>query len=216
MTDPAPCLRADAVRNREAIIGAARGLFNGRGLDVPLDEVARRAGVGNATLYRRFPTRADLVEAVFVDRMTDYADASEAALADPDPWTGFSTYVMRVLELQAVDRGLADLLVSSAGCPGGALEQQRERGFRSVEELILRAQQAGHLREDFHHTDMVVILMANAGLVERTMDDAPASWRRLAAFVLDGLRAEAAHTRSSSPTEEEMAAAMAAKRCPGR
>jgi AcrR family transcriptional regulator len=216
MKESAPCLRADAVRNREAIVGAARDLFNCRGLDVPLDEVARRAGVGNATLYRRFPTRADLVEAAFVDRMTEYADASEIALADPDPWSGFSAYVTRVLELQAADRGLADLLVSFAGCPGGELEQQRARGFRSVEALIRRAQEAGHLRADFHHTDMVVILMANAGLVQRTMDDAPATWRRLATFLLDGLRAEAAHTTSTSPTEDQMIAAMAAQRCPGR
>src|SRR3954468_19127850 len=86
-------LRADAARNRQAIVDAARTVFAEHGLDAPLDEIARRAGTGNAPLYRRFPTRCDLVAAVFADRMVEHRDAVEAALAVDDPWDGFAAYV---------------------------------------------------------------------------------------------------------------------------
>src|SRR3978361_2560967 len=84
-------LRADAARNREAIVEAARAVFAEHGLDAPLDEIAKRAGTGNATLYRRFPTRGDLVAAVFADRMAEHLDAVQAGLADEDPWRGFAS-----------------------------------------------------------------------------------------------------------------------------
>ncbi len=78
-------LRADAARNRAAIVEAARSVFAERGLDAPLDDIARLAGTGNATLYRRFSTRGDLIETVFAERMGEEIDAVEAALANPDP-----------------------------------------------------------------------------------------------------------------------------------
>src|SRR3954447_25042958 len=96
-------LRADAARNRAAIVGAARQVFAEQGLDAPLDDIARRAGTGNATLYRRFPTRGDLVAAVFADRMEEHLDAVEAGLAEPDPWRGFASYVIAVGAMQARD-----------------------------------------------------------------------------------------------------------------
>src|ERR1700754_1301964 len=101
-------LRADAERNRTALLTAAREVFGEHGLDASLDEIARRAGVGNATLYRRFPSRRDLIAEVFAGQMTEWVDLSELALADPDPWNGFLTYVTRVCEMQATDRGLSD------------------------------------------------------------------------------------------------------------
>src|SRR3954464_8025374 len=110
-------LRADAVRNREAIVEAARAVFAEQGVDAPLDDIAKRARTGNATLYRRFPTRGDLVAAVFADRMGEHVEAVERALADPDPWRGFASYVQAVGAMQARDRGIADLVtidVSSA------------------------------------------------------------------------------------------------------
>src|SRR3954468_9021673 len=99
-------LRADAARNREAIVQAAREVFAEQGLDAPLDDIARRAGTGNATLYRRFPTRCDLVAAVFADRMVEHLEAVEAALADQDAWRGFASYVQTVGAMQARDRGI--------------------------------------------------------------------------------------------------------------
>src|SRR5829696_5455453 len=103
-------LRADAARNREAIVEAARAVFAEQGLNAPLDEIAKRAGTGNATLYRRFPTRSDLVAAVFADRMVEHRNAVETALADPDPWEGFAAYVRAAAAMQSRDRGIADLV----------------------------------------------------------------------------------------------------------
>src|SRR3954451_15681544 len=98
-------LRADAERNRDKILAAARRLYATEGLGVSMAAVAREAGVGKATLSRRFPTPEDLINAVFADRMDGYAAAVEAALADPDPWHGFTGYVHTVCAMQAADRG---------------------------------------------------------------------------------------------------------------
>src|SRR3954469_13340792 len=86
-------LRSDAARNRTALVTAARELMAERGLEVPLDEIAKRAGIGNATLYRRFPRRIDLVAAVFADRMVDHEGAVQAALENRDPWDGLCGYI---------------------------------------------------------------------------------------------------------------------------
>ncbi|HEX9519066.1 MAG TPA: helix-turn-helix domain-containing protein, partial [Streptosporangiaceae bacterium] len=100
--EPAPKrLRADAARNRAAIVAAAREVFAEQGLEAPLEEIALRAGVGIATLYRRFPAREQLVAAALIEKVTQYADAAADALAACDPWAGFVGYVHRVCELQA-------------------------------------------------------------------------------------------------------------------
>jgi AcrR family transcriptional regulator len=201
-------LRADAARNREALIAAAREVFGERGLDAPLDEIARRAGVGNATLYRHFPTRQELVDAVFTEQMAEYADAVKDALADPDPWTGFRGYVSRILRLQADNRGLADVLVTSSTDPDGELEQLRQRAYVGAVALIAKAKSAGRLRADFVTQDLVLFLMANAGLVHRTADSCPRAWERVAAFMLDGLHADAATPAPPAPLESAVRAAM--------
>src|SRR5687767_1713547 len=103
-------LRADAAGNRRRIVEAARAVFAEQGIGAPLDGVARRAGVGRATLHRRFPTRDALVAAAFEDRMAEYAQAASAALAEPDPWTGFRGFVEHVCAMQARDRGARDVL----------------------------------------------------------------------------------------------------------
>src|SRR3954454_3456682 len=103
-------LRADAARNRAAIVETARSVFAEHGLGAPLDDIARRAGTGNATLYRRFPTRGDLIAAVFADQMSAHLDAVETALADPDPWHAFASYIEAVTAMQARDLGIADLV----------------------------------------------------------------------------------------------------------
>jgi AcrR family transcriptional regulator len=205
-------LRVDAARNRAALVAAARSVFGELGLDAPLDLIARRAGVGNATLYRRFPARQELVTAVFIDQMQDYADAADRALAEPDAWTGFRSYVLQVLAMQAADRGLADLLSSNFDdnpcAAAGDLESLRASAYDSLEKLVARAQEAGALRADFVPQDLALLLMANAGLVHRTCSAAPSSWARLAAFVLDGLQASAATPAPAPPSEPAVIAAM--------
>src|SRR5258708_467272 len=142
--EPRP-LRADAARNRAAIVAAAREVFAEQGLEAPLEEIALRAGVGIATLYRRFPAREHLVAAALLDKVTQYADAAAQARAAADPWAGFVGYVQRICELQAGDRGLSDLL-SMALAADEHIEQLRATANAQVAELGERAKRAGKLR----------------------------------------------------------------------
>jgi AcrR family transcriptional regulator len=200
-------LRVDAARNRAAIVEAARAVFAEHGLDAPLDEIARRAGTGNATLYRRFPTRGDLVAAVFADRMTEHLEAVEAGLADPDPWQGFASYVEAVGAMQARDRGIADLVTMGvAGAP--EIEDLRARAFDGLVRLVERAHAAGVLRADFTTEDVVVLMMANAGLHERFGDISEAASRRLIHLLLDGFRATAATEGPAAPSARDTLRAM--------
>jgi AcrR family transcriptional regulator len=199
--------RADATRNRRALLDAARVVFGDRGLEASLDEIARTAGVGNATLYRHFPSRCALVAAVFAETLHDVAAAAQKALANPDGWEGFSEYVTFLCQLQATDRGLADLLTTAiAGAP--ELEELRGRAYDDFVRIVDRAKQAGALREDFRPEDLVLLLMANAGLVHRTAGAAPAAWQRMLSYTLDGLRESAATSAPPSAGEVSVLQAM--------
>jgi AcrR family transcriptional regulator len=200
-------LRADAARNRAAIVEAARAVFAEQGLDVPLDEIARRAGTGNATLYRRFPTRGDLVAAVFADRMAEHLGAVETGLADDDPWHGFASYVTAVAAMQARDRGIADLVTMDVST-APEIEELRSRAFDGLVRLVERAHAAGVLRSDFTTQDVVLLLMANAGLVERAHDISAEASARLIHVLLDGFRAAAASDGPPPPSARQTEAAM--------
>ncbi|UUU29123.1 TetR/AcrR family transcriptional regulator [Streptomyces sp. CA-210063] len=180
---PGTGLRADAERNRDRILAAARRLYATEGLGVSMTSVAREAGVGKATLSRRFATREELVNAVFADRMDAYADAVTAALDDPDPWHGFTGYITAVCAMQAADRGFADVLTMTFPT-AKALEARRAEAYQSLLELIAHAKDTGHLRDDFTHQDVVILLMANAGVIAATGDAAPDTWRRLVGHML--------------------------------
>ena len=170
-------LRVDAERNRLRIVEAAQAAFAERGLDVPLEDVAGRAGVGIATLYRRFATREDLIAACFERRLDEYARAAEQALEAADGWSGFCAYVERICAMQAADRGLKDVLTRTF--PNArALEANRERGYDLFLRVIERAKAEGTLRADFVPEDHVLLLMGNAGVVQGAGDAAPDAWRR--------------------------------------
>lgn len=200
-------LRADAERNRARVVAAATEVFAEKGLDASTNEIARRAGVGVATLFRRFPTRDELVTAAFADKMSAYARAIDEALADPDPWQGFCAYVKRVCEMQAEDRGFADVLTLTFPT-SKALQADRDRSARGLAELIERAQATGRLRPDFTHQDLPLVLMANAGVVTATRDAAPDAWRRFVGYLLQAFATEAAHPLPAPPTPNQMYRAM--------
>jgi AcrR family transcriptional regulator len=200
-------LRADAARNRQAIVEAARSVFAEQGLHAPLDEIAKRAGTGNATLYRRFPTRGDLVEAVFVDRMAEHLAAVESALADEDPWEGFASYVRAVGAMQARDRGIADLVTMDVST-APEVERLRSEAFDGLVRLVDRAHASGVLRADFTTVDVVLLLMANAGLVERAHGIPAETSARLVHVLLDGFRSTAASEGPKPPTPRRMRLAM--------
>lgn len=196
-------MRADAERNRERVLDAARELFAEQGLDASTNEIARRAGVGVATLFRRFPTRDDLVGAAFADRMAAYVAATDEALADPDPWRGFCGYIERVCRMQADDRGFADVLTLTFPT-AKALEDDRNRAAEALGVLLDRAKASGRLRQDFAHQDVPLILMANAGVVTATRNAAPDAWKRLVGFLIQAFAAEAAHPLPEPPTPRQM------------
>jgi AcrR family transcriptional regulator len=188
-------LRVDAGRNRQA--------FAELGLEVPIEEVARRAGVGVGTLYRRYPTRADLITAAFEAKMTAYADAARTALADPDPWHGFCDYVEQVCAMQAQDRGFTAVLTMTFPT-ARHFEASRDRAFADFTELTDRAKAAGKLRADFTAEDMPMFLMANAGVLTATADAAPETWRRLVAYLLQACAATAAQPLPDPPSPRQM------------
>ncbi|MEV0380215.1 helix-turn-helix domain-containing protein [Nonomuraea sp. NPDC050643] len=176
-------MRKDAVQNRERLLAAARRLFADRGLDVPLEEIAREAGVSIGTLYNRFPARDDLVAAVFEDRMATVAGLAERALTAADAWEGFVGFLTGVCELQAADLGYNDLAVR--GAPTGP-------GHALMRRLLERAQESGGLRSDVTLTDMAFVIWGVGATVRATHEVAPGAWRRHLALALDGLRAGAA------------------------
>jgi AcrR family transcriptional regulator len=200
-------LRADAARNRDRIVEAAVADFAAHGLEVPLEDVAQHAGVGIATLYRRFPSRDDLVAACFERRVADYAQAAEDALGAPDGWSGFCAYVERICAMQAADRGLTDVLTRTFP-RAQALEEHRRRGFAHLVRLIEWAQAEGTLRPDVTTEDIVLLLMANAGVVQGAGDAAPNAWRRFAGLYLDGLRSEGASAIPPPPSPRQVMRAM--------
>ena len=141
-------LRRDARANRDRILAAARISFAAGGIDVPVEEIAKRAGVGMGTLYRRFPTKEDLIDAVLEDSFDAFAAAAERSLEEDDPWAGFSGFVERTMELHAENRALKDVLAT--GEHGRErLEAARERLRPLLRKLIERAQASGDLRPDF-------------------------------------------------------------------
>jgi AcrR family transcriptional regulator len=205
-------LRVDAARNRECLVEAARAVFAEQGLDAPLEEIAHRAGVGIATLYRRFPTREDLIAASFERTMAAYADAVDEALQAESAWTGFRGYVERVCAMQAADRGLRDVLTLTF--PGArAFEAQRLRAYEGFTELVRRAQAEGSLRKDFVPEDLMIMLLANAGVVQGTGEAAPTAWKRFVALMLEAMRAERAHTLPTPPTPAQLHRALRRLAC---
>jgi AcrR family transcriptional regulator len=186
---PSSALRVDAERNRQAILCAAATVFSRRGTSAPLEEVAREAGVGIATLYRRFPERSDLIEAVFEAKMTRYADACEEAAerALTEPWEAFTRYVHTILEEQAADPGFSDVLLAPlSGSP--AFAAHHRRALNATTTLVERAVAAGVLREGFDHSDLYLLTLANAGLARGARSARMAASRRLGAYLLDAFR----------------------------
>jgi AcrR family transcriptional regulator len=188
MTDTgSPPLRADAERNRQRILDAARRLFAERGLDVTLDDIARHAGVGTGTAYRRFPNKDALIEALMVERIGEIAAVARECLQDPDPWAGLAGFFERALALMASDRGLKDVLFSGAR-GHEQVAHARQQIAPAVGRLVRRAVDAGVVRPDLSTTDVPVINFMLNTLVDLAREVEPELYRRYLAIVLDGLR----------------------------
>jgi AcrR family transcriptional regulator len=181
-------LRRDAARNRRLLLDAARELFAERGLEVTMDEIAERAGVGVGTAYRRFANRDEVIAALFEDRIEEYLALIDEALEHPDPWEGLAGFLERSVALQAADRGLHDLLVTH-GRSAEHAAGKRERVIPALRRLVRRAQEAGELRPDAQALDVPLIGLMLRQVVDFSADVKPELWRRYLELLLDGLRA---------------------------
>ncbi|MCE6995084.1 TetR/AcrR family transcriptional regulator [Saccharothrix sp. S26] len=181
-------LRLDARQNRDRILASAREAFAADGLDVSMTEIARRAGVGVATLYRRFPTKDALVKEVFAEQLAACTGEVHRAAEDPDPWRGFCRVVAKLCEMQARDRGFSAAFLTAFPdvVPVDEVRAAAEEAFAGV---VARAKEAGALRPDFATDDLTLVLMANNGLVTDSVDAAVAASRRLVAYFLQAFRA---------------------------
>ena len=200
-------LRADAASNRERIVDAARRVFGRDGVSAPLTAVAAEAGVGIATLYRRFPERDALVQEAFGEALAEFQRSHERAVAEPDPWAAFAGLVTDLGEIESRNRGFTHL-VQSAILPLRGPGGERERGYQAVVEVVGRAQRAGVVRPELTPEDLPVVSFAIAGILEVTRDDVPDAWRRHVALVLDGCRAGASGALPPAPAPRQLQRAM--------
>jgi len=184
---PTRPLRRDAERNRQRILKAALEVFTERGLDASLDEVARHAGVGVGTVYRRFRTKEELVEALFVNRIEEVAALAEEATRAADPWSGLACFMEQAATILAEDTGLRQMLMF-ATYGGDRVRYARQRNAPLVTKLVERAQAAGQLRSDLRPTDIpfIVFVLTDAAQFARRVN--PDIWRRYLTLILDGLR----------------------------
>jgi AcrR family transcriptional regulator len=212
---PRRALRADAERNRTLILDAAAAIFAERGLEAGVAEIAQRAGVGTATLFRRFPTKQDLVIAVVEARIAEMGETLDAALADPDPWAGLVAALESITVLQTRDRGLFEAIGGSVSADEH-LHARHVALLETIAAIADRAKAASVLREDVTATDLPLLAAAAAGTCQAS-GGAPDLWRRYLAITLDGLRPEAAHPLPVPPqTLEEILAAKARAAASGR
>jgi AcrR family transcriptional regulator len=200
-----PGSRRDAQRNHALLVEAARAGFAERGLDVQLEEIARRAGLGTGTLYRHFPTREALVEAIVAERVGEFLAVAEAALAEPDAWAALVGFLESTLALQRGDRVLREIFVRYPPAEGQHSETRAQ--MRALfERLLDRAHEQGVLRADFGLPDLALVLWSFAPVVDATAEAAPDAWRRHLHWFLDGLRPAAATPQREPPLDDRQLA----------
>jgi AcrR family transcriptional regulator len=202
-------LRRDAERNRQRILRAAADVFTARGFEATLDDVAHHAGVGVGTVYRRFPNKEALAEALFHERLDGLVELAEQALAQPGAWDGLVWFLERAGALLATDRGMRQVLMF-ATYGRDRVSEARSRMLPVVTQLVQRAQQQGKLRADVSPTDVPVIEFMLGTAAEYAQYSRPGIWRRYLALIVDGLRADPSGTtplpeQALAPDEVEQA-----------
>ena len=200
--------RKDAQRNRARLLDAARSVFAAAGPRASLEEIARTAGVGIATLYRHFPSRAHLVSALFDDESARWLAVGRRALEEEHAEDGLRLYFHELIELQAQYGPMRLVLAEHRAVDLGDAQAEMTR---LTEELLVRAREEGAVREDFTLADLAMLFWSLAHLHELSEAAAPRAWRRQLGFVLDGLRPEAASLTTVPPLSAAEMAAVAAR-----
>jgi AcrR family transcriptional regulator len=180
-------LRADARRNREAVVVAAKKLFADQGLDAQMPDVAKAAKVGVGTVYRHFPTKEDLIAALATERFERLAEKARESIAAEDAWEGLCDFLRFSAEIQADDRGLCEVM-------GSRPEVMNDSAFavgldKLCVELVKRAQRSGGLRKDLEWEDIPMIACGLGRITPAEMGPATGRWPRLVEIIIDGLRA---------------------------
>src|SRR3954453_15005584 len=203
MATAAKPLRADAERNRRLLLDAAATCFAERGLDVSVAEIARRAGVGHGTAFRRFPTKDDLVCAVVVDRI-EWLTALAGELLEAGGDDPLREFMHNAVELQLRDRGLGESIGTSV-LTDPAFHQAHRELLDAIEQLVRRAQEAGDVRDDISAVDVIVLTKGVTAAAAPLQAVKPRIWRRYLDLVRDALRPEAAHPLTGrAPTRAEL------------
>ena len=180
-------LRADARRNRQAVIAAAKKLFAEEGLEAQMPDVARCAKVGVGTVYRHFPTKDDLIAALVAERFERLAEKASEALEAADPWEGLADFIRFSAQLQADDRGLCEVMGSRSDMMDAAA---RAAGLpERCDQLVRRAQRSGQLRRDLVWEDIPMIACGLGRITQASVGPTVGRWPRLVEIILDGLRA---------------------------
>lgn len=190
MTHIARPLRADARRNRERVLTAAAVVFSEHGHEAQMDDVASRAGVGVGTVYRHFPTKEALMEALAIDRFEKVLEAARLALQSDDPWEALTDALWAGAELLAADRAFTEIVGELQG-PMPLSEEFVTTMNDTWGEILRRAKESGDLRPDVVLDD-VPMIMCGVGFATRKPHQCPGSWRRHVAILIDGLRASSA------------------------
>jgi AcrR family transcriptional regulator len=179
--------RADARRNREAVLTAAKQLFAEEGLEAQMPDIARAANVGVGTVYRHFPSKEHLITALVAHHFELLAQKARECLETDDPWQGFSEFIRFSAHIQAQDRGLCEVtaarpdLMSAAAYAAGMPEL--------ADKLVKRAQQGGTLRADLAWEDVPTIVCGLGAATQQLSGPATGRWPRLVEIIVDGLRA---------------------------
>ena len=180
-------LRGDAERNRQLLLDTAFALMARDGIDVSYKEIARAAGMGMGTIYRRFPERDDLIDALFGEHIDTVTRLAQECAADPDAWAGLARFLERQLELEAGHRGLGELL---RGRVQSAALVRRARAQMSplVADMIARGVRAGQLPATVTSADFTAVYLMVGHLMAVTRTSDPDFWRRALVIGLAGLR----------------------------
>ena len=201
--ESSPALRADAARNRERIVAAATEVFAARGLEASTAEIAARAGVGEATLFRRFPTKEDLITAIVAVQLEDAAAVAAVCLEEEDAWRAVEGFLYEMAERASHDHGVFDAVKEKCMAAPDLAEPKR-RVLDLTAQLVRRAQAEGVLREDIAGQDLMFLMHAIASLGELPFPGLrPDLWKRYLGIMLDGLRPDgASKLRPGAPSRK--------------
>lgn len=179
-------LRADARRNREAVIVAAKKLFADQGLDAQMPDVAKAAKVGVGTVYRHFPTKEDLISALAAERFERLAEKAQEGIDAEEPWEGLCDFIRFSAQIQADDRGLCEVMGSR---PEVMNESALAVGLDDLcDKLVKRAQRSGDLRKDLEWEDIPMVACGLGRITPAEHGPGVGRWPRLVEIVIDGLR----------------------------